>query len=251
MLVSGLHLALAHGFSRWFLPLAVLVTCLGPAGAADDGKEKDERAVSVRFGRLLVKALTIIEEEHYSPPSKDQMARWSIAALYAQCGKEVPLDLKKRLSAEKPLQRKELQEALAEARWRLGDREALKGNGAFEISIDAVFAKLDGRSAYERWAWDCVFRDGNAVGVGLQLESDPATRMVRVVTPVFQGPAYKSGLRAGDLITHIRVEKKKALEETTWESHSTKGMSVERAQALLIGPEGSRVTIIAIPAKTR
>ena len=74
--------------------------------------------------------------------------------------------------------------------------------------------------------------------------------MLRVVTPVIDGPAYKAGIRAGDIITHIELKTDAAGNSLPKAKViSTKGMSVDDAYDLFLGKEGTRVTLTVIPAK--
>lgn len=79
---------------------------------------------------------------------------------------------------------------------------------------------------------------------------DRATGMLRVVTPILNGPAYRAGLRAGDLITHIHVHQDQGGTPLARPRVlSTRHMSVEQAEALFAGAEGTRVTLIVLPRR--
>ena len=67
-------------------------------------------------------------------------------------------------------------------------------------------------------------------GIGIQVQPDPKTRMLTVVSPLPGTPAYKAGVLAGDTI--VEVEGKPA-----------EGMTTEEAVKLLKGPPGVEVTI--------
>jgi carboxyl-terminal processing protease len=72
--------------------------------------------------------------------------------------------------------------------------------------------------------------------------------MIRVITPVLNGPAYQAGIRAGDLITRITRELPAEgpgdgamlMRRVTT---ATKGLSVADAERLLAGRSGTRVIL--------
>lgn len=67
-------------------------------------------------------------------------------------------------------------------------------------------------------------------GVGIQVQIDPKTRRLMVMTPLPDTPAYKAGVKSGDLIMEI-------------EGKSTEGITLEEAVKLLQGKPGTDVTI--------
>lgn len=70
---------------------------------------------------------------------------------------------------------------------------------------------------------------GAYTGVGLLIELDPARGIV-VVTPFKGGPAYRAGIKSGDLILRVG-------------NRSTLGMGLEEAAALMQGQPGTRVKL--------
>jgi carboxyl-terminal processing protease len=89
------------------------------------------------------------------------------------------------------------------------------------------------------------------MGIGLTIESDKDTGLLRVITPILNGPAYKVGIRRGDIITQIRLNTDGS-GKPLWEPKivSTKGLSVEEAEKLFLGKAGTRVILSVIPAGT-
>lgn len=71
---------------------------------------------------------------------------------------------------------------------------------------------------------------GNFGGIGIYIEINPKTKILTVLEPIEDTPAYKAGLKYGDKI--IKVDGK-----------STEGIKIEGAQAILRGPVGSKVTL--------
>jgi carboxyl-terminal processing protease len=71
---------------------------------------------------------------------------------------------------------------------------------------------------------------GNFSGVGVAIQIDEATKMLRVGEVIPGGPAEKAGLLAGDTILEV-------------DGHPTKGLTTEDDSKLLRGKEGSVVNV--------
>jgi carboxyl-terminal processing protease len=67
-------------------------------------------------------------------------------------------------------------------------------------------------------------------GVGIQVQIDPKTRRLMVMTPLPGTPAYKAGIKSGDLIMEV-------------EGKSTEGITLEDAVKMLQGKPGTDVSI--------
>ncbi len=102
-----------------------------------------------------------------------------------------------------------------------------------EAAIRGMVSKLDQYSNYisqedlSRFTQEVEQEFG---GIGIQVQIDPATRRLLVMTPLPGTPAYKAGVRAGDLIMDV-------------EGKSTEGITLMQAVRLLKGKPGEPVTI--------
>jgi carboxyl-terminal processing protease len=71
---------------------------------------------------------------------------------------------------------------------------------------------------------------GRLKGVGVQIQMDETSQMIKVVTPLEGTPAQRAGVRAGDLIKKI-------------DGRSAVGISLNQAVELITGPPGTTVVI--------
>jgi hypothetical protein len=212
------------------------------------------------FAEHLLKAVQMIWDAHADAAEPQRMVRWAVEGLYAGLNEPVPHAIAVRLAVLDKADRDETLRVVRDARVRLGARKELAGDGAIALSLEGLFARMEwaadpkDRSGYIR-KQDCFIHGGCGqppVGIGVRLKQDSETGMLLVVTPIYNGPAHKAGLRGGDLITHIRLyhdEYGSRLPEPR--KLSTKGMTVEQAEQLLLGREGTRVTLTVIPATPR
>jgi carboxyl-terminal processing protease len=97
---------------------------------------------------------------------------------------------------------------------------------------DGAFAPLD---PFSKVIWPSEVEDtermtqGEFGGVGLQIENDEQGNL-KIVTPLEDTPAFRSGIQAGDIITLI-------------DGKNAKGMSVDRAVKLIVGVPGTTVSL--------
>ncbi|MBT4866525.1 MAG: S41 family peptidase [Planctomycetaceae bacterium] len=102
-----------------------------------------------------------------------------------------------------------------------------------EAAIKGMLAKLDQYSSYiskkdlARFTQEVEQEFG---GIGIQVSLDPKTNRLTVMTPLPGTPAYKAGVRAGDVIMEI-------------EGKSTEGFQIDDAVKLLKGKAGQKVTL--------
>jgi carboxyl-terminal processing protease len=239
-----------------FTPL-FLVTLLVLWGTAAPCRAAAEDPDARKFARALVEAIDLLEKEHVQPAPRAQMVRWAIQGLFRGANEPLPAEIADRFKGLEKADPQEMACLLYDARLWLRKPRALEDGKDVQAALGAVFARLEpGAVPEDRSAYappePIICRMPAFAGfssVGLRLESDTATGMLRVVTPIYRGPAYKAGIRAGDLITHIRIDtdhQNKPLPEPR--VYPTRGMSVERAAELIFGPEGTTITLTVIPA---
>jgi len=104
------------------------------------------------------------------------------------------------------------------------------GNGAFD-KLDE-FSQIvwpDELARFKRMT------EGSFVGVGIQIQLDDESHMIKVVSPLEGTPAQKAGIRAGDLLkkinekTAVGMTLDQAVEQITGGAGSTVRMLIERA----------------------
>ena len=71
---------------------------------------------------------------------------------------------------------------------------------------------------------------GNFKGVGIQIQLDDESQMIKVVTPLPDTPAQRAGIKTGDLIKKINGQ-------------SAIGISLNQAVDLITGPQDSKVSL--------
>ncbi len=97
---------------------------------------------------------------------------------------------------------------------------------------DGAFGELD---PFSSMIWPSDMEEfnkstqGEFSGVGIQIQSDDDGSL-RVVSPLEDTPAYHAGIRAGDIITHIRGK-------------SAKNISTTQAVRLITGPPHTTITL--------
>src|SRR5262249_51676165 len=153
---------------------------------------------------------------------------WAVRGMYRRLEGKVPADLRERLDKAKDLRTTELETLLADARVRLGKRGDLERNKDTDIALQMVTGNPDPYTGYidpeQKQKADIDFR-GRFPGIGIQIRRVTAKDALLVRTPILNSPAYKAGLKTGDLITAVttdRDEKGKVLSEP--KTYITKGM---------------------------
>lgn len=107
-----------------------------------------------------------------------------------------------------------------------------------QAAIEGMLHKLDRYSNYISPKELQAFNESveqKFGGIGIQVDIDRQTGRLLVISPLPGTPAYKAGVKAGDLIVEV-------------EGKSTEGFSIRDAQVLLKGKPGEKVTIGVIHA---
>lgn len=121
--------------------------------------------------------------------------------------------------------------------------ESLQRKNAETVNIDAAALLHEfGNGAFQRldefseiiWPDELArfkrLTEGSFIGVGIQIQLDEETQMVRVITPIEGTPAQRAGIRAGDLIR--KIDDKDAV-----------GMTIDQAVEQITGKANTNVTL--------
>ncbi|NLX53566.1 MAG: S41 family peptidase [Planctomycetaceae bacterium] len=112
--------------------------------------------------------------------------------------------------------------------------EEVEPRTLFENAMQGMVSELDEYSDYigpEHFQQFQQIIDQEFVGIGVVVEGPPEKDELRVVNPVFDSPAYRAGMRAGDVILEI-------------DGVSTKSMDINAAVKRMKGLPGTTVTLL-------
>ena len=99
------------------------------------------------------------------------------------------------------------------------------GNGAFgRLDEFSQIIWPDELARFQR------IMDGEFIGVGIQIQSDEETQMVKVVAPLEGTPAFRAGIKAGDLIKKI-------------DGNQALGITLNQAIEQITGRPGTKVVL--------
>jgi carboxyl-terminal processing protease len=229
-----------------------LLASQAPPTAPSDAAATEKEAG--KFAQLAVTASRMIANGHTNEKPSKLLVAWAIEGLYENRKLAVPPAIRKRLDDLPKAGDDEVLRLLKDVYPEILVAAADAIEETLASAIDAMSRRLepgarpeDVRSRYIR-AKDVKrfsFGEGRPAGVGLIFESDKKTGMLRVVTPIYGGAAYKAGIRAGDIITQIRVHTDDAGKQLAEPKLvSTKGMTRDQAVDLIVGPAGTRIDFV-------
>ena len=210
-----------------------------PAAAAD------------KFAQTLLRAIDAVKTEYVKPLDSGEWAALAVKGLYRRLELAVPDDVAESIKTPKGMERAAITALFKDVRTRIGKREDLEGVKDADTAIQMMFVELkDPYTTYYDAAtiakMDAPLR-GEFRGVGIQIRRDLVRDGLLVVSPIKGSPAYKAGIRAGDLITKIKREtdaQGEPLADDAPREVSTKGMKTEAALELILGKIGVPVTLV-------
>jgi C-terminal peptidase prc len=208
---------------------------------------KLSRKDALEYANKVLDAARQVSDAYVKEVNQGEMVAWAVRGLYEQLGEKVPAAVEERLARAKDLPRLELKELLVDAREHLGKGEDLDNHKDIDLSLQRMLGHLDPYTTYvdpetkQRTEPD---RQGTFTGIGIQIRKDAERDMLQVVTPIKDSPAYKAGVRTGDVITTITREVDsfgKALDRP--EVIPTKGLPMGGAVAKILGQPGTKVKL--------
>jgi carboxyl-terminal processing protease len=202
-----------------------------------------------KFADQVMEAVEKISDFYVLELNRREMVSWAMVGLYDRLGENMPPSIVARFAKAGDQNKDPLINLLAEGFENLSvTRKEIKESQLFDYAILSMLGHL-AHAEYQpkrpRESWP-------SFGVGLELRKESSEGMIRVATPIRNGPAYKAGIRAGDVITKITLPQDKAGEPLDKPRKiSTKGLTPSEVEALFCGPRGTKfkLTVLASNAK--
>ena len=199
------------------------------------------------FARKTLFGLEKVQRRYVKDLNLGEMVQWAVKGVYQGLEEKVPDDIQDQLKGAKGLRRGQLADLLADARERLGKREDLEKNKDVDLAMKRMMFHLDPYTVYydeEAIAQMQSQMTGRFTGIGVQIRRDMVRDGLLVVSPIIGSPAYKAGLKAGDLITEIvRPVDAKGNKIDPPEVISTKGMKTDEAVKIILGQPRTKVRV--------
>jgi carboxyl-terminal processing protease len=203
------------------------------------------------FARKVLRASDALQAEYVKKLNGGELIASSVKGLFRRLELDIPADVEELVKLGKELTAGKQRELLIQVRELLGKREDLDDGKDADLAITMMIAGLnDPYTVY--YDKDTIKKiesglRGEFRGVGIQIRRDLVRDGLLVVTPIKGSPAYKAGIKAGDLITEIRREVDatgQPLKPGDPKVISTKGMKTEQALDLILGKPGVPVTLV-------
>jgi C-terminal peptidase prc len=209
---------------------------------------KLRRSEAAAYAARVMHGARMVHENYVKELNKGEMIDWAIRGLYRRLEvKTVPQELRGRLNRAKELSEDDLGTLLTDVREQLGKREDLADNKDVDISLLMMMSHLDPYTTYIDKETLGEFKrgtDATFTGIGIQIRKDTITDNLLVVTPIKGSPAYKAGLKAGDLITKLVREmdsEGNALDKA--EVLLTKDLKLQEAVEKILGKPGTKIKL--------
>jgi C-terminal peptidase prc len=199
------------------------------------------------FAKKTMDGILLVRSGYVKEVEIGDLTAAAIKGMYRRLEEKIPADVKEKIDAAKELKRATAETLLADVRTRFGKREDLEGNKDVDLALSMMMLSLDHHTIYideeAKKKSEIDFR-GRFIGIGIQIRRDLARDGLLVVSPIKGSPAYKAGLKAGDLITEIVTDMDaKGKPMTTMETVSTRGMKTEDAIKRILGRPNTPITV--------
>jgi carboxyl-terminal processing protease len=199
-------------------------------------------ARAAEFATTVQEIHQTIQSKSIVGPSPRRLVELSLRGLYKAHGEELPDDLAKRLKNEKATTA-ELRAVLRDGYHLLATCRELDVEAAVDEAIGFTLAALDPHASWKPTGPIYCEYDVR-VGVGLELRLDAKTGMPVLITLLKDSPAYRAGIRAGDVITHITPLRDPAMKnDTPLETQATAGADLPQVRNWLLGTRDSKVLL--------
>ncbi len=208
---------------------------------------KLDRDSAETYAARTMRGVQMVRDQYVKELNSGEMVSWAVRGLYRKIEMKIPAEIKERLDKVKDMRRSELESLLTDVRENLGKREDLENNKDVDVSLQMMMSNLDPYTVYIDEATKVAIQaslQGRFPGIGIQIRRVAAKDALLVVSPIKGSPAYRAGLKAGDLITQIETDQDaKGQKLDGPKTFSTQGMKTETAVKHIIGPAGTKVKL--------
>lgn len=135
---------------------------------------------------------------------------------------------------------------------------SMAASALVEAALDSMTASLDPHSAYlnsEEYREMNLVMSGQFGGLGIKVMQE--NKLIKVISPIEDTPAYRAGLKPGDLITHIdgKPVREMSLRDAVYAMRGEPGtnirLTIERAEKAPFDVAITRAIITVRPVKWR
>src|SRR5262249_28199024 len=131
---------------------------------------------------------------------------------------------------------------------KIGRREDLINDKDVEMTMQMLMTHLDPYSTFiDKETLAAFTRDtqGNFTGIGVQIRKDATRDQLLVITPLKGSPAYRAGIKTGDISTTvIREVDSEGNKLPKPEVIHTKGLPLNDAVTKILGKAGTEVKLM-------
>lgn len=204
-----------------------------------------------KFAGIVLEGAEKISDRYVKAVDKGTLAANTVKNLYKRLDEPLPKDVEPLLKTPATLTDAQQTELLTKARTALGKREDLEKGKDIDLALSMMAVSLeDPYTVYvdketmkkEESRWRSEYS-----GIGVHIRRDLARDGLLVVSPIKNSPAYKAGIRAGDLITEVRrtVDPDgNPLPADAPKTISLKGMKVDKCIELILGKPGTPISVV-------
>jgi C-terminal peptidase prc len=209
---------------------------------------KITRPDAEKFAEKVYRVMRFVRDLYVKPIKLDEMAVNAVKGLYRVADEKMPADLKERIEKFRSTDEDEIKSLLADARQALGNKDAVKDEKGLDRALKLMLYALDRHTSwFNQEEFATLERDVGKefIGVGIQIRKDFKRDVVKVATPILDGPSYRKGIKAGDLIVRIVNEVDKDGNPLPKpEVTETKGLTTTDVVKKILGPRNTKVTLV-------
>jgi carboxyl-terminal processing protease len=171
----------------------------------------------------------VVLDKQLDPCTRQEMLLGGAAALFKAAGVQPAPDLSRQVSA---ITTPEQYTALIQEAWPKGD--AARAGELEEILLRGLLTRVPGKPYFlppQNAKVEEQIQGNRYVGIGIQLRLSADEHLPQIVVPLRNGPAFRAGMKSGDLI--LKVDGK-----------DTRGLPLSKVVECLRGDDGTSVTLV-------